>query len=93
MVPPRRGRRGELEDELENAPQTDPTTEGQAEPAQGAAPIERKEMSAAARRALAEAEARRRQTVAPLPPEINGRGGLEPVRYHDWEIKGLANDF
>ena len=25
--------------------------------------------------------------------EINGRGGLEPVRYDDWEVKGLASDF
>jgi hypothetical protein len=93
MVPPGYGRRGELENELANASQNDPTADGQAEPAQGAAPTERKEMSAAARRALAEAEERRRQIVAPLPPEINGRGGLEPVRYHDWEIKGLATDF
>jgi len=26
-------------------------------------------------------------------PERDGRGGLEPVRYGDWEIKGLASDF
>ena len=25
--------------------------------------------------------------------EINGRGGLEPVRYDDWEVKGIASDF
>ncbi len=25
--------------------------------------------------------------------EHHGRGGLEPVRYEDWEIKGLASDF
>ena len=25
--------------------------------------------------------------------EHNGRGGLEPVRYEDWEVKGLASDF
>ena len=25
--------------------------------------------------------------------EHQGRGGLEPVRYEDWEVKGLASDF
>jgi hypothetical protein len=49
----------------------------------------------AALRALAEAEARRREQDAkpPLPPEINGRDGPEPVRYGDWEKKGIAIDF
>ena len=48
----------------------------------------------AARRALAEAEARRK-TAAPLdlPPEQGGRDGPEPVRYGDWERKGIAIDF
>ncbi|WP_339772894.1 DUF1674 domain-containing protein [uncultured Pseudosulfitobacter sp.] len=49
----------------------------------------------AARRALAEAEARRK-AAAPLdlPTEHGGRiNGLEPVRYGDWEKKGLAIDF
>jgi hypothetical protein len=52
--------------------------------------------SPAARRALAEAAARRAQhkpnPVAP-PKEINGRGGPDPIRYGDWEINGLASDF
>jgi len=49
----------------------------------------------AARRALAEAEARRKAAEAkvPLPPELGGRDGPEPVRYGDWEKKGLAVDF
>ncbi|MDW4550213.1 DUF1674 domain-containing protein [Defluviimonas sp. D31] len=48
----------------------------------------------AAKRALAEAEARRRRALAPeLPPELGGRDGPEPVRYGDWEKKGLAVDF
>ena len=51
----------------------------------------------AARRALAEAEARRRaadEAAAALPKELGGRRkGLEPVRYGDWEKKGLAVDF
>ncbi|MCP3970124.1 MAG: DUF1674 domain-containing protein [Rhodobacteraceae bacterium] len=48
----------------------------------------------AARRALAEAEARRNKATAPdLPPELGGRDGPEPVRYGDWEKKGIAVDF
>jgi hypothetical protein len=48
----------------------------------------------AARRALAEAEERRRRAAAaPAAPEVNGRGGLDPARYGDWEVKGIAADF
>ena len=48
-----------------------------------------------AARALAEAEARRRDHTAKtqFPPEIDGRPGPEPVRYGDWENKGIASDF
>lgn len=47
-----------------------------------------------AQRALAEAEARRRdKKLDPLPKEYGGRDGPEPVRYGDWEKKGLAVDF
>lgn len=54
----------------------------------------RKPLSDAARRALAEADARRRAATAEQrPKEINGRPGPEPVRYGDWENKGLASDF
>jgi len=48
----------------------------------------------AAKRALAEAEARRRKAKAlDLPAELGGRDGPEPVRYGDWEKKGIAVDF
>ena len=50
----------------------------------------------AAVRALAEAEERRRKAEAeqaPMPKELGGRKGPEPVRYGDWEKKGLAVDF
>ncbi len=48
----------------------------------------------AAKRALAEAEERRRKaTASPPPPELGGRGGPDPARYGDWEVKGLASDF
>ncbi|KMO32323.1 hypothetical protein VQ02_24110 [Methylobacterium variabile] len=58
----------------------------------------RKPLSPEAQRALAEAEARRAAIDARAEEirrerEINGRGGLEPVRYDDWEVKGLATDF
>jgi hypothetical protein len=56
----------------------------------------RKPLTPAAQRALAEAEARRREIdakIADAPTETGGRGGLEPARYGDWEIKGLTSDF
>jgi hypothetical protein len=48
----------------------------------------------AAQRALAEAEARRAaaEPIA-LAPELGGRKGPEPVRYGDWERRGIAVDF
>jgi hypothetical protein len=52
-----------------------------------------RELPPAAQRALKEAEARRAE-AKPIPPsELNGRGGLDPARYGDWEVKGLASDF
>ena len=51
-------------------------------------------VAAAAARALAEAEARRAE--APplgLPAEEGGRDGPEPVRFGDWERRGIAVDF
>jgi hypothetical protein len=50
----------------------------------------------AAERALAEAAARRAErerSKADPPKEVAGRGGLDPTRYDDWEIKGLTSDF
>lgn len=50
----------------------------------------------AARRALAEAEARRKavdEKVRAMPKELGGRDGPEPARYGDWERKGIASDF
>ncbi len=51
---------------------------------------------AAARRALE--EAKRRENAAAMsedarPREINGREGPDPVRYGDWENKGILSDF
>jgi hypothetical protein len=52
-------------------------------------------LAAAARRALAEAEARRaaRGSEPAFPKELGGRDGPEPTRFGDWEKKGLASDF
>lgn len=50
----------------------------------------------AAKRARAEAEARRAvidAKAAKAAKEDGGRGGLDPARYGDWEIKGLTSDF
>ena len=53
-----------------------------------------KDLPPAAQRALAEAEARRKAaTTDPIKPELGGPKGPEPVRYGDWERKGLAVDF
>jgi len=57
---------------------------------------ERKPLTPAAQRALAEAEERRQAAAAnatPRPKEFHGRKGPEPTRYGDWENKGIASDF
>jgi hypothetical protein len=52
------------------------------------------ELSPAAQRALQEAEERRKAAgELDLPKELGGRKGPEPVRYGDWERKGIAVDF
>ncbi len=57
-------------------------------------PDPKSDLPAAAQRALAEAEERRKQAKAlDLPEELGGRDGPEPVRYGDWEKKGIAVDF
>ena len=46
------------------------------------------------KRALEEALVRRKKEKnKALPREIKGRGGLEPTRYGDWEVKGITSDF
>jgi hypothetical protein len=65
-------------------------------PEAAAAAPEPKKLTPAAKRALEEAEARRKSYLeqeAAAPRELGGRGGKEPVRYGDWEIKGIAADF
>lgn len=58
-----------------------------------------RDLPPAARRALAEAEERRKARKEAeakskaAPKELNGRGGPDPVRYGDWEVKGIISDF
>ncbi len=51
-------------------------------------------IKAAAERALAEAEARKKtRKELDLPLELGGRDGPEPTRFGDWEKKGITSDF
>jgi len=59
---------------------------------------DRSSLPPAAQRALAEADARRKAAEdgaqdSELPVEHGGRKGPEPVRFGDWERKGIAIDF
>ena len=56
----------------------------------------KKELPEAAKRALAEAEERRKIADAErqeAAKEYGGRGGADPSRFGDWEIDGRAIDF
>ncbi len=57
---------------------------------------DKRDLPSAAKRALAEAEERREKARVEgkaLPTELGGRDGPEPVRFGDWENKGIAVDF
>ena len=71
-----------------NAKAPDPAPRPQAD-----APAGRRDLPPAALRALAEAAVRRAEPKPARPREVGGRGGPDPVRYGDWEVKGLASDF
>jgi hypothetical protein len=68
-------------------------------PEQPENPKPERELTPEARRALAEAEERRRladarRAASPQPPkEVGGRDGPDPTRYGDWEKGGIASDF
>jgi hypothetical protein len=82
-------------------PAAPPSTGQPANEAQAA----KRPLPEAAARALAEAAARRGECAQnPNDPvgsearkdrakEVAGRGGLDPTRYGDWEVNGLASDF
>lgn len=74
----------------------DPTPNVEAADSERQRDAQRKALSPAARRALAEAEARRIELADAEERrrrEIGGRGGKDPARYGDWEVKGIAVDF
>tara|TARA_Y100000766_G_scaffold228983_1_gene202438 strand:- start:140 stop:316 length:177 start_codon:yes stop_codon:yes gene_type:complete len=53
-----------------------------------------KQLPPEALRALEEAEKRRlEKKEVNFPKELGGREGVEPVRFGDWEKKGIAVDF
>jgi hypothetical protein len=54
-----------------------------------------RQLAPPAERALAEAAVRRAAKASESAPatEIAGRDGPEPIRYGDWEVKGIASDF
>ncbi|MGZ8410494.1 MAG: DUF1674 domain-containing protein [Hyphomicrobium sp.] len=66
--------------------------------AAGADEVPSRPLSEIAKRALAEAEERRRardeaaEAEAPRR-ELGGRNGPDPVRYGDWEKDGIISDF
>ena len=53
-----------------------------------------KQLPPEALRTLEEAEKRRlEKNEINFPKELGGREGVEPVRFGDWEKKGIAIDF
>ncbi len=55
-----------------------------------------RKLTPAAKRALAEAQERRKALAeddAGSEKETGGRSGPDPVRYGDWEKDGLTSDF
>ena len=68
------------------------SADGESTPAGGS----KQRLVPAAKRALAEAQARRAEIdrrSKDRPKELHGREGPDPARYGDWEVKGIASDF
>lgn len=79
-------------------PSRDPdvTTKASQSGTGGASEVAKRPLSPEAQRALAEAEARRRERdaeAAKTPAEKGGQAGPDPVRYGDWEKGGIISDF
>lgn len=74
-------------------PETE-THDGDPQPVEGEGG--KRDLPPAARRALAEAEARRAaraEAEGERAKEIGGAEGPDPVRYGDWEKDGIVSDF
>jgi hypothetical protein len=78
---------------MTSEPIVSPTGDSRGEVAHGKEDASARKSDGAAARALAEAHERRARAAPPLPAEFNGRDGPEPVRYGDWEVRGIATDF
>ena len=60
----------------------------------GAGQSSTKQLRPEAKRALEEAEARRKDAAkSDQANEVGGRKGPDPTRYGDWEKNGLLSDF
>lgn len=69
---------------------TDTNTPDEAEKLQPRSPAAERALAEAAER---RAEQERREAELAALPEEDGRKGPEPVRYGDWEVRGIASDF
>ncbi len=72
------------------------TTKASQTRTEGVTEAAKRPLSPEAQRALAEAEARRRERDAEageVPAEKGGQAGPDPVRYGDWEKGGIISDF
>ena len=77
-----------MADTTPTPPEVDPDTQRETEAER------RAKLPEVARRALEEADARKAaQAADEMPTELGGRNGPEPVRYGDWEKKGIEIDF
>ena len=79
-----------------SADQQDHSNEDNATPTEQEPVVVKKELSDVAKRALAEAEERRKladEKREEIAKEYGGRGGADPSRFGDWEIDGRAIDF
>ena len=73
--------------ERQEKPDQQPTVKGSPRRKKLTPAVERALAEAADRRAAADSRAREAEK------EVDGRGGLDPARYGDWEVKGIASDF
>src|SRR5260370_39140414 len=71
-------------------------TDDPSQPPTAASAPERKQLTPAAKRALAEAEARRKTAEAnarPLAKKLQGPKGPEPTRHGEWGNQGMPSEF
>ena len=83
--------------ELQSVPAAGPDNSEEPADGQNGASEEPRTLTPAAQRALAEAEARRKEAAdakaAGHEKELGGQRGPEPTRFGDWEKGGIISDF